>query len=130
MASPTTPHSAPRPARPRMAIGSPRHYRWLEGIVGVTIVLNVVDAILTLIWIFMGFAEEANPLMALLLDVHPVLFVLGKLTLVGLGTIVLWRLRRRAAAVVAIFAVFLTYYAIILYHLKAMNVHLVQRLLE
>jgi hypothetical protein len=51
-------------------------------------------------------------------DNHAVLFVLGKLSLVSLGTALLWRRRKIPIAVVGIFIVFLVYYFIMLYHLQ------------
>ena len=41
---------------PRLEIGTAEHYRWLEGIVKCVLVLNLVDAILTLLWVRLGLA--------------------------------------------------------------------------
>ena len=112
----------------KMEIGSPRHFRWLRSIIGVVFILNVIDGILTLVWVFTEQAEEANPLMAELIDLNPVLFITGKMLLVLLGSALLWRLRDRPGAVVAVFMIFLVYYFILLYHLQAMNLNLVERL--
>ena len=49
-------------------IGTPVHFQWLLGIVQMVIVLNVLDAILTILWVYSGKATEANPLMAGLID--------------------------------------------------------------
>lgn len=98
------------------AIGSAEHFRWLESIVKVILVLNLLDAVFTLIWVFSGLATEANPFLHELVHHHPVVFVLAKLALVGLGSLLLWRLRRRPLAVVAIFVGFLAYYALLLVH--------------
>jgi len=49
---------------------------------------------------------------------HAVLFVVVKVTLVTLGSYLLWRQRQRPAAVVGVFLVFLVYYGILLYHLQ------------
>jgi hypothetical protein len=103
-------HAAPR-------IGSPRHFRWLGGVAKSILVLNLLDAVFTTAWVSAGLAREANPLLAELVTSHPVAFVLVKTTLVGLGSLLLWRKRTRPLAVVGIFAVFLVYYAILLYHL-------------
>ena len=46
------------------------------------------------------------------------LFVVVKLTLVMASTWLLWRHRERPLAVVGIFAAFLVYYSILLYHLS------------
>ncbi len=108
-----------------MKIGEPLHYKWLEGIIATVFVLNVLDGILTIIWIFTGRATESNPLMDNLIQFHPVLFIIVKMALVLLGTALLWRLRRQAMAVVAIFLAFMVYYAILIYHLSAMNLDIV-----
>ncbi len=112
-----------------MEVGKPQHFRWLRGIVATVIVLNLIDGVLTLYWVMSGMAVEANPLMDVLLERHPLLFILLKLGLVMMGTYLLWRLRRRAAAVVAIFLVFLVYYWVLLLHLSAMNLGLLRPLL-
>ena len=72
-------------------------------------------------------ATEANPLMAPLVHDHPLLFVLAKSAIVLLGSALLWRLRTRRLAVIAIFVAFLAYYWLILYHLHSLNLNLVKR---
>ena len=111
-----------------MKVGNETQYRWLRSIIGVVFILNVIDGVLTLFWIFTERAEEANPLMAELINLHPVLFITGKMLLVLLGSLLLWKLRERPVAVIAIFGVFLVYYFVLLYHLKAMNLQLMERL--
>ncbi len=111
-------------------IGTLHHFVWLRRIVLTVIVLNAIDAVLTLIWVWRGAAIEANPMMANLVHNNPLLFVIVKMILVGLGSIFLWRLRRRKFAVVSIFGVFLVYYWLLLYHLRAMNIGLIQRLFQ
>lgn len=90
----------------------------------VTLVLNVLDAIFTLWWVQTAQATEANPLMAAAIDAHPVVFVIVKCALVGLGSWLLWRYRRRPLAVVSIFLAFMAYYALLLLHLGAADVGL------
>jgi len=92
-----------------------------------TFVLNVADAVLTLHWIFGGHAAEANPLMDRLIHMDPTVFMTTKLMLVALGSVLLWRLRERRAAVFAIFALFLTYYFLLLWHLDALELRLLRR---
>ena len=111
-------------------IGTPQQFVWLRRIVLTVIVLNAIDAVLTLIWVWRGKAVEANPIMADLVHNNPLLFVIVKMALVALGTFFLWRLRRHRFAVVSLFAVFLVYYWILLYHLRAMNIGLISRLLQ
>ena len=45
-------------------------------------------------------------------------FAISKLALVGMGSLVLWRLRARPLAVVAIFLAFLAYYFVLLWHIR------------
>lgn len=99
-----------------MHIGTSRHFRWLAWIIGAVLVLNLLDAAFTLVWVRTRSAEEANPLISSLVENHPLVFVAAKMALVGLGTALLWMRRQRPTAVVAIFAVFLVYYAVLLYH--------------
>lgn len=97
-------------------IGTRQHFRWLEGIVKVTLVLNLLDALFTLAWVSAGLATEANPFLDELVHAHPVAFVAVKTSLVGLASLLFWRLRDRPLAVVAIFLCFLVYYGLLLIH--------------
>jgi len=107
-----------------MQVGTPRQFGWLKGVIASVLVLNLLDAVFTLVWVFGLEVEEKNPFMAGLLATHPVLFVLVKTTLVALGSWLLWRHRRRPLAVVGIFVVFLFYYWLLVAHLSAMNIGL------
>ncbi len=109
-------------------IGTPQHFDWLEGFVKAILVMNVLDAIFTIYWISDHQAVEANPLLADLAHEHPLAFVAVKLALVSLGSGLLWRLRRRPLAVIAIFAAFLGYYFLLVYHLNALHPRLLTRL--
>lgn len=86
--------------------------------------------VFTLFWVLSGRATEANPMMDTLLSWGPVPFVAGKLALVFLGTALLWRNRHRPLAVVGIFVLFGAYYALLLFHVRAMNIRLVDRMLD
>jgi len=107
-----------------LRVGTPRQFRWLGGIVVAVLVLNLADALLTLHWIGAGRATEANPVLRQLAHHHPAWFVMAKTSLVGLGSWLLFRLRRRALAVMAIFVAFVAYYLVFLYHLRAFDVQL------
>jgi hypothetical protein len=109
----------------RLPIGGPEQLRWLKWIITAVFVLNTIDGVLTIYWVVGGYALEANPLMAELIETHPLLFMLVKLAMVGLGSAVLWRFRERATAVIAIVCVFLVYYFILLFHLDALNLDLI-----
>ncbi len=80
------------------------------------ILMNGVDAVMTMAWVESGIATEANPLMAVALDTHPALFVLIKLTLVGLALTLLWRLRHIRAVTTVMVAMAVTYGLVMLIH--------------
>jgi len=94
------------------------HFRWLFGALAVTLVLNLIDALATLTWIELGYASEANPVMAELLGAGPVAFVGAKLTLVSGGVYLLWAYRSRKLAVGATIASFLVYFLLLFEHLS------------
>jgi hypothetical protein len=100
------------------SVGTPDQVRWLTGIVIAVLVLNVLDALFTLVWVRAGLAIEANSLMRDLIESNAFLFVATKLGLVSLGSLLLWRQRTHPIAVIAIFAAFLAYYFVLLYHLQ------------
>ena len=101
-------------------VGTEKQFRLLWWLLTIIIILNLFDAIFTINWIERGEANEANPLMNLLIS-QPVLFVCVKTTLVGLGCYLLWGRHRRPIAVVGIVLVFVVYYAILLHHLRAVT---------
>lgn len=82
------------------------------------LVFNLIDAVLTMYWVKHGFAQEMNPLLADTVQNFPVVFVLIKLSLVGLGVCVLWRNRSNQLAVGAICLALAAYYGLFLYHLS------------
>jgi hypothetical protein len=77
----------------------------------------MLDGVLTIGWIEFGRAVELNPLMDYLLGTHPLLFIFIKMLLVGLGVLLLWRLRARAWAVISLYACLAVYSTVLLYHL-------------
>ena len=101
-----------------LEVGTPQHFRWLSGIVKWVLVLNLIDAVLTLLWVRLGLAAESNTLIDELVRDNAVVFVAVKLSLVGLGSWLLWNRRQSPLAVVGIFLVFVTYYGIVAYHVQ------------
>jgi len=101
-----------------LRLGTAEQFRWLHGIVKTVLILNLIDALFTLLWIFSGLAREANPFLEQLVIENPVTFAIAKLTLVGMGSLLLWRLRERASAVIGIFVAFLAYYLVLLWHIR------------
>lgn len=110
--------AAPTSQPSQFTVGTAQHFRWLHNIVKVVLLLNLLDAIFTLVWVEAGLAVEANIFLRTPVEEHPLAFVLIKITLVSLGSLILWKRRHHALAVVGLFGVFLVYYAILLYHLR------------
>ena len=109
-------------------IGTKDQFVFLEWIVKSIFVMNVLDAFMTLVWVYTGRAVEANEFLAELVHRHPELFVLVKLLVVAFGSFLLWRSRKRPLAVVAIFVAFLAYYFLVIYHLRALDLRLLDRI--
>jgi hypothetical protein len=95
--------------------------RWMLAAGGVILVLNLFDAIFTIVYTRVGVAVESNPLMSKILISSPVLFMVAKLALVSLGVMLLWRLRHRRAAAIGLFATTTAYVTLIAYHLNAIE---------
>ncbi len=87
--------------------------------VALVLVLNVVDATFTLLWVQMGWATEANPVMAAMLNHSPVVFMLSKLALVSGGMGVLWKLRRLPLAKFGVGIASIVYIGIFAHHMTA-----------
>ena len=102
----------------RFRVGTQQQFLWLKGLIKAILVLNLLDATFTLVWVRAGLAREANALMRELVNEHAILFVIVKVALVTLGSYLLWRQRHRPAAVVGVFLGFLVYYGLLLYHLQ------------
>lgn len=115
---PVDAHSDSTPGAGAFQVGTMTQFGWLEGVVKAVIVMNLIDAVMTLWWVRSGFATEANPFIEQIVTEHGLLFVVSKITLVFLGTTLLWRYRTRPLAVLGIFAAFMVYYGLLLVHLS------------
>jgi len=115
----TTPHGNPiwRNVR-RLVVGTPDQFKWLYGIIEAIVILNLLDAVLTIVWVHTGLGREANPLLQPLVHHYVVLFIAMKIALGSLGAWLLWECRQRAFAVIGTFSVFMAYYAVLLQHLR------------
>ena len=78
---------------------------------------NTIDAIATLLWIILGVAEEANPLMAALIDASPLLFLAVKLTVIPMLSIFLWYHRKNKKFNMGLHFLCVVYAVIIIIHL-------------
>jgi len=96
---------------------------WLDGLVRAVLVLNLLDAVFTLVWVRSGLAEEGNAFMRDLVHGEAIVFVLAKIALVSLGCLFLWGRRTHRLAVIAIFVAFAVYYLVLLLHLAALSYH-------
>ena len=85
------------------------------------LLLNGVDAVFTVLWIQIGRASEANPLLAGLAHSSPVVFVAVKILLVSLGVTLCIRHLSRTSAAVAILFCAAVYSAVCIYHVTFMS---------
>jgi hypothetical protein len=101
-----------------LTVGRPHQFRWLYGLIQVILILNLLDAILTLLWVRTGLAEEANAFLQLIVNEHAVAFVVAKTTVVSLGSLLLWNRRDHPLAVIGLFVAFIVYYCLFLHHVR------------
>lgn len=94
---------------------------WILKVGAAVVILNLLDAIFTLIYIRTGHATESNPLMDQVLSASPVLFMIAKLGLVSLGVMLLWRLRNHRAARFGLVATSSAYVVLLCYHLTGVE---------
>ncbi len=87
------------------------------GICSVILLLNLVDTLLTLAFVQLGWAEEANPLMNVLYRASPLLFVLLKLAMVQAGILILHYYRRLPIAQRALQGLAVIYVGLVSYQL-------------
>ena len=95
------------------------HRGWLGGVAAAVVILNLLDAMFTLVYTDLGLAEEANPLLRQALTESPLRFVLIKLGLVSAGVALLWRLRHRRTAAIGLIATGAAYAWLLVVHLSA-----------
>ena len=89
---------------------------WSARLCGIIMVLNLIDGLATLIWVLTDRATEANPLMAVLVEFHPVAFIALKVMLVNLGAVLLLRYCYKFMASAAIMAALVVYSIIVFFH--------------
>ena len=79
-------------------------------------IFNLLDAILTHAWISMGIAEESNPIMDYALNAGTGVFFITKISLVLLGSILLYHARNKLISRLVILAALFCYWIVIIYH--------------
>jgi len=99
------------------AIENTPPFFWVDFMLRSVLVLNLLDGILTLVWVKQGLAEEANLFLRGLVHNNPVAFILVKISLVSICSLVLWKNKKQPFAVQGLFLVFAIYSAIFLYHM-------------
>lgn len=83
------------------------------------LVLNTLDAVFTSWWVAAGWADEANPMMARVLDHGLPAFIFVKLA-IGMGAVLMLRAHsNRALARVGLAAVLVAYAGVLFIHLHA-----------
>lgn len=95
-----------------------RSKNWLTWLLCGLVIFNGLDGILTLVWVYRSSAVEANPLMAYLIDLHPVIFISMKNVLVSLGAVLLWRLRSHSLASAGIVLAFSMYCSVMVIQMR------------
>ena len=82
-------------------------------------VLILIDLTATLFWVTNNLAVEANPIMGFFLQMSPLLFVLAKLGLSGVGIWILYYFRKRFRKIIfrALLGLNLVYITVFVYHL-------------
>lgn len=81
------------------------------------IVLNQLDAVLTLLWVNLGVAEEANVLWARMVHELPLVFVVSKVVVVSTGIAVLYRWHHHRLASLGLGLCAFAYLAVSAWHL-------------
>ena len=85
------------------------------------LVMNLYDAMMTLLVVESGVATEANPIMAAPLALGPIAFMLAKLGMVSAGVLLLWKLRGSSFAAFGIYSLSGIYTALCIYHYKSIE---------
>jgi hypothetical protein len=96
-------------------IGSLSKKRWVIGMLLAVSVLNVIDAALTLVGHRMGYIEEANPLLHIVIE-SAAMFLLLKFFLTFAGVTVLWVHRLHPWSIVAAAVALVAYVGVTAMH--------------
>ena len=93
--------------------------RRIVRLVYILTIFILIDLTATIYWIANDLGHEANPIMALFLEVSPVLFVVAKLGLSGVGIWILYFFRQRFTKIIfkVLLGLNLVYISIFVYHL-------------
>lgn len=81
------------------------------------VVLCLLDAIFTILWLSTGLAIESNPFMEFLLDKSNLLFLAVKMALTYMSVYILYQYRYKKGAIMTTKILTMLYLTIIIYHL-------------
>lgn len=90
-------------------------------LLGITLVMNMLDVVLTSVVVTTGLAVEANPLMAALLEHGTAPFAIIKTTLVSAGIAVLFHFRRHPLAIAGAAFTFGCYALVMVQHVRSVE---------
>tara|TARA_R110000824_G_scaffold25224_2_gene88059 strand:+ start:576 stop:872 length:297 start_codon:yes stop_codon:yes gene_type:complete len=85
------------------------------------LLLNIVDATVTIIVIDAGIAKEANPIMDYFLNLGFLPFLMVKLSVVSFASYIFWKYRQRKGAVIGIILSLILYISLSLYFCFALS---------
>ena len=88
-----------------------------ENGLGALLIMNLMDAVMTALWVSEGIVSEGNPVMAAAISQGYFTFVLGKVVLVGSGAALLYRLRSHHMARLSLVPVVVLYSFVIGNHI-------------
>jgi hypothetical protein len=93
--------------------------RKIVRLVYILAIFILIDLTATIYWIANDLGSEANPFMAFFLETSPLLFVITKLGLSGVGIWILYFFRRRFTKAIfrVLLALNLIYISVFVYHL-------------
>ena len=93
--------------------------RKIVRLVYILTVFILIDLTATIYWVDNDLGHEANPIMAFFLEISPLLFVIAKLGLSGVGIWILYFFRERFTEKIfkILLGLNLVYIAIFVYHL-------------
>lgn len=95
----------------------PAHTKIAAILTGCVLALNIVDVWCTVLWVRMGIASEANPLLAPLLEHSDWSFITVKMGVVCAGLGFLWQHRDIALVRIGLAVCTAVYASLALYHL-------------
>jgi hypothetical protein len=96
----------------------PSRERRLLALLAAVLGLNVLDALFTILWVDLGIAHEANPILRPLFDIGPGTFFIAKMSLVSVALAFLWAQRRSSLVFAGLGLSTAVYGVLLAYHLQ------------